>query len=317
MSVYTTVSRQQLADFLRRYDVGALLGFEGISAGIENTNYFVTATNGRFVLTIFEEIPATELPFFLELMAVLAEHGIPSAHPVADRQGRYLQTLRGKPAALVQRLPGQSTERPDRVHCAAIGETLALMHRVSADLTVHRENDRGPAWRAHTMALLADRLDAASLALLTQEIAVQDADPYQGLPAGVIHADLFRDNALFEDHRLTGLIDFYYAHNGPFVYDLAVTVADWCFVPEGRFELDKLGALVGGYRRVRALLPAECAAFVTALRGAGLRFWLSRLRDQHFPKAGEITHIKDPEPFRALIVESRTVGPALAQTLAA
>ncbi len=315
MSVYTTVSRAELTRFLSRYAVGSLLDFAGISAGIENTNYFVTTSAGRFVLTLFEEIPATELPFFLELMAVLAEHGVPSAHPVPDRAGTYLQCLCGKPAALVQRLSGRSTAAPDLAHCAAIGDALGRMHLVTTGLPARRENDRGGAWHAHTAARVAPRLDLPERALLQREISLQATDPYGGLPAGVIHADLFRDNVLFEDHRVTGLIDFYYAYNGPLVYDLGVTVADWCFVPAGRFELDKAAALIGAYHRQRALVTAERAAFVTALRAAGLRFWLSRLKDQHFPKEGELTHIKDPSPFRELILRAIADAAALEAVL--
>lgn len=311
MSVYTTISRPELEEFLRRYAVGELLYFEGISDGIENTNYFVTTGEGHYVLTIFEEIPRAELPFFLDLMAFLAEHGIPSAHPIGDRSGSYLQTLRGKPAALVQWLSGKSTTIPTAAQCAAIGTILGRMHQLTPKFRPYRRNARGAAWRHHTAAAVMPLLDRESRALLAEEIALADARILAPLPQGVIHADLFRDNALFEGVDLTGLIDFYYAFCGAFIYDVAVTVVDWCFVPGHRFEFNGIRALTTAYRAERAVSAAEVDCWIAALRAAGLRFWLSRLKDRLFPKPGAITQIKDPEPFKQVILDSQRQQEAL------
>lgn len=309
MSVYTVVERHELEAFLADYELGALQDFSGISAGIENTNYFVTTAAGAYVLTLFEFTPAAELPFFLALMAHLAEHGVPSAHPIADRSGTRLRELKGRPAALVMRLPGASVARPDSTHCRAIGAAMARMHLATLDFNHQRANDRGPAWRAEVAQLVAPRLDDADRALLWDAVTEFQDDQFAGLPGGVIHADLFRDNALFEAGRLTGLIDFYYAHSGAFVYDLAVAVADWCFDDDKRELDDNLAAaLLGAYGEVRALSGPERAAFMAALRAAGLRFWLSRLKDRHFPRDGALVHIKDPEPFKRILL--RGCGPA-------
>ncbi len=305
MSVYTEISAAELEAFLGAFDVGRLREFEGITAGIENTNYFVSTTGGEFVLTLFEFTSAADLPYFLDLMAYLAEHGVMSAHPLADRAGDYLQTLKGKPAALVRRLSGASVSRPDRRHCAAIGAAMARMHLAGRGFPRHRANDRGPDWQRNTAAEVADRLDASDRALMEAAIAEQSGRQESELPVGVIHADLFRDNALFEDHALSGIIDFYYAHNGPLVYDLAVTVADWCFDAGGGFDAGSAAVLVGAYDAVRTVTPAERAAWPRQLRAAGLRFWLSRLKDSYFPRAGTLTHIKDPGPFRSVLLAAQ------------
>ncbi|MCC6706153.1 MAG: homoserine kinase [Gammaproteobacteria bacterium] len=306
MSVYTVVERHELEAFLADYDVGPLLNYSGITAGIENTNYFVTTVAGAYVLTLFEFTPASELPFFLALMAHLAEHGVPSAHPLADRAGRYLRELNGRPAALVMRLPGASVAQPEIAHCRAIGSAMARMHLATLDFTPRRDNERGAAWRASTARVVAPRLDEADAALLWEAVREFAEERFTGLPGGVIHADLFRDNALFEGQRLTGLIDFYYAHSGAFIYDLAVAVADWCFDDDKvALQGPLAAALLGAYAEVRSLLPAERAAWMMALRAAGLRFWLSRLKDMHFPRDGELVHIKDPQPFKRVLLCGR------------
>lgn len=303
MSVYTVVTPEQLKRFLAGYDLGELEQFVGISNGIENTNYFVTTSHGEYVLTLFEVLQAEELPYFLELMAYLAEHQIPSAHPVADRQGQYLQTLNGKPAALVQRLNGASVDLPEPGHCHAIGEQMARMHLAGEDFGLYREPDRGPAWCEATAAEVMPKLSKSDQNILQAELEYQAGVQRVGLPEGVIHADLFRDNALFIGERLTGIIDFYYACNFYFIYDLAVSINDWC--NSGDTERDSMNAaeLLRGYQQWRQVTAAEIEVWPAMLRAAALRFWLSRLRDMHFPRAGEITHIKDPSVFRDILVK--------------
>lgn len=311
MSVYTTVDHAQLVSLLARYAAGDLVDFHGIADGIENTNYFVTTTQGRFVLTVFEEISATQLPYFLDLMAYLAERGIPSPHPIADRTKQYLQQINGKPAALVQRLDGHSVMVPDDAQAAAIGTAMGSMHKATNEYSIHWPGERGAAWHEKTAKAVMPHLTAADQHLLKAEIAFQRTAGLNLVPQRVIHADLFRDNALFSGTTLTGIIDFYYAHSGAFIYDLAVTVADWCHVPTDAFDLVKAAALLQAYCRERQPTNQEIALWIPALRAAGLRFWLSRLKDLHFPKAGEITHIKDPEPFKRVILDSQTYGTAL------
>lgn len=311
MSVFTKVDSQQLATFLTRFDCGELVEHRGIAAGIENTNYFVTTTGGRYVLTLFENHGADELPFFLDLMAYLAEHDIPTAHPVPTRDGSYLTELNGKPAALVQRLTGASLDHPDPAACAEIGRTLARFHRVSADFPEHRAPDRDLAWAQDVARQLHSKATDDELALLDDEIAFQQDQSRNGLPKGAIHADLFRDNALFDDGELTGIIDLYYACTDVFAYDLAVTLNDWCVDAQGRSRAAERDALLAGYLAERPFSPAEQTAWPGLLRAAALRFWVSRMQDQYFPRAGEMTYIKDPTPFRRILEAHRAAGAAV------
>lgn len=302
MSVYTPVTPHELKQFLAGYDLGELEQFVGISDGIENTNYFVTTSSGEFVLTLFEILDESELPYFLELMAFLAEHGIPSAHPVADREGRYLRELNGKPAALVLRLKGASVDIPTVEQCSAIGEQMGRMHVACQAFPLHREPDRGPDWWQATAREVMPKLGVAEQRLLQDELEYQAGIVLGDLPDGVIHADLFRDNALFVGNRLTGIIDFYYACNFCLVYDLAVTINDWCRSGDDDHDRQNARALLQSYCAERPITASEFEAWPAMLRAAALRFWLSRLKDQYFPRAGEITHIKDPSVFKDILV---------------
>ncbi len=303
MSVYTRVEREQLEAFLRRYAVGPLVDFRGISAGIENTNYFVTTEDGEWVLTLFETVSARELPYFLNLMDHLAQRGLPTAAPLADHEGEFLQQLNARPAALVRRLPGASPEQPNAVQCEAMGEVLARMHQAARDYPATRENSRGPAWWRPTAERLYPVLPAEDAGLLREELAFQSQVRQAVLPRGVIHGDLFHDNVLFEGDQLTGVIDFYYACNDVLLYDLAVAVNDWCSHDDGKLDAALQAAVLSGYERVRPLQGDERDSWNALLRAAALRFWLSRLQDLHFPRAGEMTHTKDPGIFRRILLQ--------------
>lgn len=302
MSVYTTIEQDELEDFLQNYSAGQLKHFEGISAGIENTNYFVDTDKNRFVLTIFEALNHDELPYFLDLMAHLAEHHVPSAHPLADNQGHYLRQLKGKPAALVQRLTGKSVESPTAEQCAALGKALSHLHVVGQHFTGQRANERGPHWWHVTAKAVMPHLDNDEQQLLNAELAFQKQHAHDDLPRGVIHADLFRDNALFDGQQLTGIIDFYYACNDVLLYDVAVTVNDWCGNEDGSLDPTRLDALLDAYQQERPFTAQEQQAWPVMLRAAALRFWLSRLQDKVFPREGEITHIKDPDAFKRILI---------------
>lgn len=302
MSVYTSISRAELEAFLATYDCGALAHYAGIRSGIENTNYYVTTGSGDHVLTIFEKLPAAELPFFLDLTAHLAEHRIPCAHPIRNRGGHYLSVLKGKPAALVQRLRGTSLDHPDASHCAAVGAVLARMHNAGQTFRPQRENDRGPHWWRETVTALDNHAAAADCALLHEELRFQSRYRWAELPRGVIHADLFRDNVLFEGGAVSGLIDFYYACTDALLFDVAVTVNDWCSAADGALDTARARALLAAYHAERPLTIAEYEVWAALLRGAALRFWLSRLYDLHFPRAGEMTHTKDPDVFKRILI---------------
>lgn len=316
MSVYTPVERDELEAFLLNYELGELLDYQGISAGIENTNYFVTTSEKRLVLTLFENHSAEELGYFLDLMAFLAEHAVPSAHPIADREGHYLRTLKSKPAALVMRLSGASVEHPGVGQCRAIGHALGQLHVAGQQFSGQRDNDRGPHWWHITRDAIAGKLGETERALLDEELAFQRAHRFDNLPRGVIHADLFRDNALFEGDTLTGIIDFYYACNDVLLYDVAVTVNDWCSNMDGSLDKEKLLALLSAYREIRPFTGQEHTAWPVMLRAAALRFWLSRLQDLHFPREGELTHTKDPEVFRSILLHHKTQAARLQEQLA-
>ncbi len=309
MSVYTTVGHDELVAFLKTFPVGELVHFEGIDAGIENTNYFVDTSDGRWVLTLFERQNPADLPYFLRLMDHLARRGVPSARPLADHGGHFLSELNQRPAALVERLEGTSVDYPDQAQCEALGKMLARLHEAGRSFDGFRPTCRGPAWWEMTAREVSPRLTPEDASLLNDELRFQSAHRHTSLPVGVIHADLFRDNALFVDGRIAGLIDFYYACNDLLLFDLAVAVNDWCVGPNGRFDPELVHALVHGYADARPLTPAEGEAWPVLLRAAALRFWLSRAYDLHFPRDGEITHIKDPEPFKKLLLSHRERSP--------
>lgn len=301
MSVYTTVSESELTEFLSLFPAGQLVSYQGIAAGIENTNYFVTTDVGEYVLTLFEHHTHDELPFFINLMAWLAEHEIPSAHPIADHAGKYLHTLHGKPAVLVVRLHGNSPKTPNREQCHALGEMLGRLHLSGASYPDKRLNPRGKDWRFETGKKLLQELNAEDASLLQAELVYQADHDLSVLPQGIIHADLFRDNSLFEDNKVTGLIDFYYACNDALVYDLAISVNDWCSLEDGTQDTALFQSMMQGYTSVRTLSRQENEHWLTALRAAALRFWLSRLCDMHFPREGEMTHTKNPDEYRRIL----------------
>jgi homoserine kinase type II len=289
MAVFTPVSEAQLAEWLRGYSVGTLAALEPIASGIENTNYFVTTSQGRYVLTLFERLPAEELPFYIELMAHLARHGIPCPAPIADLSDRYISSLNGKPAALVTRLKGRSLESPGVAGCAELGALLARIHLAGRSFPAFVENPRGPKWWRFAARAVRQFLDADAQRQLDEELRFQSLYRFPDLPRGPVHADLFRDNALFEDDRISGVIDFYFAGVDCTLYDCAVCANDWCLVdPHADLRLDeqKTRALLAAYAEVRPFTALERGAWPVMLRAAALRFWLSRLYDYHLPRPG-------------------------------
>jgi homoserine kinase type II len=305
MAVYTSVTMAGLEGWLSRYSVGAVTSFTPISSGIENTNYFLDTDEGAYVLTIYERIPTEELPFYLNLVAHLARSGVRVPVPIADRSGALFSLLQGKPAGMVTRLKGAANDAPNVAACARVGEELANMHRASASYRPRLTNRRGPGWMLATSRSVRPFLDAEQNDLLANEIIEQrtarDARADK-LPSGAIHADLFRDNVLFDGDALSGIIDFGFAATDLFVFDLAVTVNDWCIDhATTQFEERRLSAMVQGYLSVRTLDAGERAAWPMMLRLGALRFWLSRLYDLHFPRAAEVLTPKDPLHFERML----------------
>lgn len=301
MAVFTRVSEADITAWLSNYSLGSLLDLQGIPAGIENTNYFVTTGNGRFVLTLFEKLTPGELPFFLNLMSHLARHGIPCPAPVADRNNRFLGKLNGKPACIVSRLSGKSTTHPTTADCATVGAMLGQMHSAGQSFGGQMVNPRGAAWRTEAAQQVKIFLSAQDAALLKSEVALHAAHPMSELPRGVIHADLFRDNVLMDGERVGGLIDFYFACTDALLYDVAITVNDWCVSAEGRLDAKRTRAMLNAYHAARPFTPAEAKAWSLTLRVAALRFWISRLFDRHLPRDGEMVHAHDPEQFKRIL----------------
>lgn len=311
MAVFTVVSQEELQQWLARYDAGALLSAEAIASGIENTNYFVDTARGRWVLTLVERLPTERLPFHLELMKHLASRGIPCPEPLADREGRLWSLLNGKPATLVTRLSGKSVVDTGEAHCHAFGQLLARMHLAAADFGPAPANVRGPDWWPQAIEALRPLLPADQLALAEDELAVQQAwmqgSDWQALPASAIHADGFRDNVLFASPDQPGIIDFYFACHGTWLFDLAVVANDWCLASDDiRLDPARLNALLAGYHGVRAFEPAERQGWPMALRAAALRFWLSRLHDLLLPREAAMLQPKDPAHFQKILIDRRT-----------
>ena len=317
MAVFTPVSRQELERWIGRYDLGRVSGFEGIASGIENSNFFVDTERGRFVLTLFERLHAGQLPFYLGMMHHLAARGIPCPDPVPDRSGEVLGSLNGKPAALVTRLRGSAVMRPAPAHCAQVGELLAKMHLAAIDCPGALPNQRGLDWWRETVPQLVSYVGPDQAALLRDELAAQqafaDGPANRALARSAVHADLFRDNVLFDGDRIGGAIDFYFAAFDRWLFDLAVTCNDWCIDDaSGEFERDRLDAMLDGYRGVRAFGPEDRAAWPMMLRAAAYRFWVSRLYDLHLPRPAEMVTPKDPAHFERILLARRAGVPPLA-----
>jgi len=314
MSVYTNVAAEELSVWLERYKVGALLVQAPIAAGIENTNYFVTTEIGDYVLTLYERLPAADLPFYLGLMAHLAQANLPVPMPEADRDGHYFSTLNGKPAGLIARVVGAPQLAPTAAHCAAIGEVLARMHLAVADYPRSLANARGRAWRETTAQAVRPFLTETQQQLLDAEMAAVRDGGMEQLPGGAVHADLFRDNVLFEDPeetRIGGIIDFGFAATDAFGYDLAITVNDWCIADPAIGDLDaaRVNAMLAAYQHVRQPTAAEKAHWPLLLRAGSLRFWLSRLYDYYLPREGSLVHAHDPTHFERILRQRASLLP--------
>jgi len=303
MAVYTAVAAEPLAEFLRGYDIGAAVRLAGIAQGIENSNYELDTAHGRYVLTLYERrVRRDDLPFYLGLMRHLAARDVPCPMPVARRDGALSGELCGKPAAIVGFLDGDWPREPDATQCAAVGGALARLHLAGRDFPLTRPNDLSlDGWQA---LFAATRERAGELAPglaeeIAGELAMLQSHWPRDLPGGAIHADLFPDNVFFQGDRLSGLIDFYFACTDAWAYDLAICLTAWCFPTPERYDRRLAAALVDGYTAVRPLGAAEHDALPMLLRGAALRFLLTRLYDLVHGVKGMIGMQKDPLEYRA------------------
>ena len=318
MAVYTEVSEDEARALLHRLGLGELSSLRGIEGGIENTNYFASTPEGDWVLTLFERLTHAQLPFYLHLMKHLAQHGVPVPEPRAKPDGvpvpagedDLLHTVCGKPAALVNRLRGKSELHPGPAHCAAVGDMLARAHLAARDYDRRQPNLRGLAWWNETVPVVLPYLDESQATLIRGELAYQNhvaaSSAYAALPRGAVHADLFRDNVMFEGTAeqpvLTGFFDFYFAGVDSWLFDLAVTLNDWAIdLASGATDAARTAALLDAYQAVRPLTDAERRLLPAMLRAGALRFWLSRLWDFHLPREASLLKPHDPRHFERVL----------------
>jgi len=316
MAVFTAVTEPQLAEWMRHYDLGEVVEFRGIPSGIENSNFFLTTTRGEYVLTIFEKLTAEQLPFYLDLMRHLASHRVPVPDPMPREDGALFGTLHGKPAAIVTKLEGAPELAPRVEHCIEVGQMLARMHLAGRDYARYQPNLRSLPWWRETVPIVLPFLGGAQRDLLSTELAHQEAffasPDYAALPEGPCHADLFRDNALFahaapdtgHEVRLGGFFDFYFAGCDKWLFDVAVTVNDWCVdLATGKLDDARTEAMLRAYQTVRPFTVEENRHWGDMLRAGAYRFWVSRLYDFHLPRAAELLKPHDPGHFERILRE--------------
>ena len=304
MSVYTRLTKEELEQLLSHYEIGNFVDIDGISEGITNSNYYLTTSKNKYILTIFEE-PKLNLNYAIELMDILAGMKIPCPTPIGTKKGDQVINLFGKPISIFTLLPGKTITNisPSVNMCEQIGETIAKLHIYSKE---HKRYDlglRNNSWFTETAGKLNPVLNMDDINLISNEILNQQDCVNKNLPEGVIHSDLFRDNAMFIGEELTGVIDFYYACNGYYLYDLAIITNDWCLKDNREIDFVRQDALMKSYNKIREIEPIEKVMWPKVLRHAALRFWLSRLHDKHYPTDGEMTHVLDPHEFKLILID--------------
>ena len=301
MAVYTDITEAELSAYLERYDIGSLLSYKGIAEGSENSNFLLHTTKGPFFLTLYEKrVEARDLPFFLGLMEHLARKGLSCPLPVHRRDGEVIGELAGRPSAVITFLEGMWPRRPTAAHCREVGRALAELHVAGNDFNLRRENAMSiegwkTLWRDSRQR--AHEVEPALDSEIDADFAAIEANWPAGLPEGVIHADLFPDNVFFLGDELSGLIDFYFACNDFFAYDLATCLNAWCFERDFSFNLTKSRALVAGYQSVRSLSAAEAEALPVLAHGSALRFLLTRLYDWLTVADGAMVQKRDPMEY--------------------
>lgn len=321
MAVFTPVALDEVNAWLcQHYNLGTATDIKGISSGIENSNFFLTTNKDgqttEYVLTLFERLSREQLPYYLELMGHLAQKGVPVPAPVRDKTEQIIGMLNGKPATIVSKLSGSSRLNPNAEHCTAVGAMLAKMHLAGQDFKLSQSNLRSLNWWQATIPLVKQHLNAAQNSLIDSELVDQTAffasKEYQALPAGPSHCDLFRDNVLFDSSsgkdQLGGFFDFYFAGNDKWLFDVAVTVNDWCIdLSTGVLDQARYDGLVNAYQSVRPFEKSEIVSWNLMLRAAALRFWVSRLWDYYLPREAEMLTPHDPKHFERILIQRRDV----------
>ena len=306
MAVFTPVTLQDLSPWMESFNLGGVNAVKGISSGIENSNFFIYTDSGEYVLTLFEKLTFDELPFYLNLMKHLAAKGIKVPAPVPDKSGNILHSLCGKPACIVTKLEGNWVPEPGVAHCIAVGDMMARMHLAGRDYPLEQPNPRAFDWWEKTVPEVLPYLPAGPSLMLQNEIRFQEefheSPLYWKLFRGPVHADLFRNNVMFNGEELTGFFDFYFAGCDTWIFDVAVALNDWCINLEtGVFDMARANAFLKAYSAVRPFSVEESAAWRPILRGASLRFWLSRLYDFYLPRDAEMLTPHDPTHFERIL----------------
>ena len=302
MAVYTSINKSELEDWLKNFSIGTLKNFKGISSGVTNTNYFVETDTTKLILTIFEENKLEELPFYLDLMRFLASKNFPCPLPVINNNNEHLTLIKDKPAVLVSFLLGAEKESITEDDCCSVGEALARLHTSAKDFSGKKKNSRNIDWISTKFNELKKRLSSSDQTIIEQEIDYQKNCLTDGLPSGIIHGDLFRDNVFFHQEKLSAFIDFYYACNDHLILDIAITINDWCSNSDGSLKKEKFDLFLNGYQSIRMLQSSELKYLNNALRLAALRFWLSRLDAYYNILESESVSIKDPNYFRKVLL---------------
>lgn len=319
MAVFTDVTPQEAAGLLNEYDLGNFKSLHGIKAGIENSNFYLNTTKGKWVLTVFERLREDQLPFYLKLTRHLEDKGISVSAPVPTRDGRLHSNIHGKPCSIAPCIPGITEENPTVGACEEMGILLAKMHLAVKDFPLKQENTKGLNFWLESLPLLKPYIPADLFELLEKEVnyqaQLQTTPKYKALESGAVHADLFRNNSLIVvdgiDEHISGVIDFYFACNAPFLYDLAVTINDWCVnLENGKFIKEKAQALLGGYASVRPLTEKEHELWQDMLSAAALRFWVSRLYDFYLPRQASLLKPHDPSHFERILKLRRFEEPS-------
>ena len=302
MAVYTSINKSELEDWLKNFSIGTLKNFKGISSGVTNTNYFLETDTTKLILTIFEENKLEELPFYLDLMRFLASKNFPCPLPVINNNNEYLTLIKDKPAVLVSFLLGAEKESITEDDCCSVGEALARLHTSAKDFSGKKKNSRNIDWISTKFNELKKRLSSSDQTIIEQEIDYQKNCLTDGLPSGIIHGDLFRDNVFFHQEKLSAFIDFYYACNDHLILDIAITINDWCSNSDGSLKKEKFDLFLNGYQSIRMLQSSELKYLNNALRLAALRFWLSRLDAYYNILESESVSIKDPNYFKKVLL---------------
>ena len=304
MAVYTSLSQSEVENFISKFNIGKFKSYKGISDGVTNSNFFINTDICEAVLTIFEDLDFEDLKYYFNFMQHLSSHGFSCPSPLSDKNNNYIHDLKGKPAALISKLSGKVYEEINEKKLIELAKSFAEMHLISLKFKTQKKNLRGLQWMKDTFYLFADKIPLDQRELISDELSFLENIPAD-LPRGVIHADLFRDNVLFVEDTLGGIIDFYYACDDFFIYDIAIVINDWCIDHNGSIIEKRKKLFIEAYDSVRKLNNSEHDALNLYLRLAAMRFLISRFRDQFNAKDAELNTMKDPLFFYEILKNRR------------